>query len=131
MLTNLCKLVFVAALLFAPVGCGGENVDPPANTGPDLSTSVGGGGGSHDMAQSSSGGGADMAKMSSSDGGSSGGLKPLCQTCTQDNECASGSCVAYMGGAIKKCSHTCATATAATDCPGINACNGMNVCKCM
>ena len=30
----------------------------------------------------------------------------------------------------EKCSHSCAAGTANTDCPGINACNGMNVCKC-
>jgi hypothetical protein len=33
-------------------------------------------------------------------------------------------------GATKKCSHSCATATAATDCPGVSSCNGMNFCKC-
>jgi hypothetical protein len=59
-----------------------------------------------------------------------GGLKALCQACTSNTECESGFCAPYMNGAIKLCSHTCSAATASTDCPGINACNGMGNCKC-
>jgi len=80
----------------------------------DLASSV-----SHDLAPTP----ADMATGSSQ-------LKALCQVCSRDAECASGLCAEYMMGTVKKCSHTCAAATAATDCPGVNACNGMNVCKC-
>jgi hypothetical protein len=59
-----------------------------------------------------------------------GGLKALCQVCTSNTECESGLCAPYMNGAVKLCSHACSAATASTDCPGINACNGMNNCKC-
>lgn len=57
-------------------------------------------------------------------------LLPLCATCTTSAECATGLCVPYMMGATMKCSHSCSAATASTDCPGINACNGMAYCKC-
>jgi hypothetical protein len=39
--------------------------------------------------------------------------------------------VSYMGGQKHFCSHSCAPATAGTDCPGVGMCSGMNVCKCM
>lgn len=117
MLTNLCKVVLAVSLLMVGVvGCGDDS--SPATT-MDLSAPSG--------ADLSHGAVADLA-MPGDDGGT--GLKALCATCAQDSECASGSCIAYMGGNSKKCSHSCAMATAATDCPGIGMCSGMNVCKC-
>jgi hypothetical protein len=105
-------------------GGGGDDMTMSGAGSGDMSHSASGG----DMAQSQSGS-TDMA-MSSADLAGSGNLLALCQPCTQNGDCASGLCAAYMMGAVKKCSHSCAAATAATDCPGINACNGMNVCKC-
>jgi hypothetical protein len=81
----------------------------------------------------------DMVTLSSNDlaGGpadlaSSGdaGLLALCANCTSGSQCFSGMCVPYMMGAGMRCSHSCAAATASTDCPGLNQCNGMNYCKC-
>ncbi len=124
MLTNLCKLACVVSLFVGVAGCGNTTATPPAN---DLSMSMV----VQDLAQPTTSG--DMAKSNAdgghgTDGGS--GLLALCATCTQDSQCASGSCIAYMGGATKKCSHTCTPAMATIDCPGINMCNGMGVCKC-
>jgi hypothetical protein len=117
-------------------GCGGVGEDPTGSGGGDADMATagggccdGGGGGHGDMAMSHSGG--DMTMMSTNPPDLAGtNLKPLCATCTTDAECGSGSCLPYMMGQTKKCSHTCAAATAGSDCPGIGACNGMNDCKC-
>jgi hypothetical protein len=68
-----------------------------------------------------------LADLASS---SDGALLPLCATCTSASQCASGSCAPYMMGMVLRCTHSCAAATASTDCPSINQCNGMNNCKC-
>lgn len=124
MLTNLCKLACVVSLFVGVAGCGN---DTTMNAVDDLSMSMV----VHDLAQPTTGG--DMAK-SNADGGhgtdGGNGLLALCATCTMDNQCASGACLPYAGGTTKKCSHTCTPAMASTDCPGINMCNGMNICKC-
>ena len=120
MMTNLCKLVCVLALFAGVAAC---DDDTGANSGNDLATAT-----LADMTQTAA---HDLA-MSGGDGGSGdGGLKALCAPCTVDGECESGSCLPYMGGQKHFCSHSCAPATAGTDCPGVGMCSGMNVCKCM
>jgi hypothetical protein len=133
--TILGALVWLTGCMNTPDNTGGGEPDLAAFPFLDMSHGGGGGGGGQDLA--GGGGGqhdlagsppADLAGGSSGDGG--GALLALCQTCTTNTECASGLCAPYMMGATMKCSHSCAAATAATDCPGVNACNGMNVCKC-
>jgi hypothetical protein len=137
-----------AILVASVVWIGGCTMDQPGGGGGDdlamsSSNDLAGGGGNHDLANGggnhdlANGGGnpdltgtppQDLSMSSSTD--LAGALLPLCATCTSNTECASGQCVPYMMGATMKCSNVCHTATATTDCPGINACNGMSYCKC-
>ncbi len=117
-LTLACAVTLALAL----VGCG--NNAPMMTAGNDLSMSMP----VPDLAQPTSSS-LDMAKAPGDGGGGvDGGLAGLCQLCTNNSQCASGLCAPYMG--IKKCTHSCTPAMAGTDCPGINACNGMGLCKC-
>jgi hypothetical protein len=120
MLTNLCKLACVLSLFAAVAGCGMDE-GSTTGTGQDLATAN-----VQDLAH------AAVNDLAMSGTGGDGGLKALCATCANNNECASGMCLPYMGGATKKCSHSCTPATAAMDCPGVAMCNNMNpaVCKC-
>jgi hypothetical protein len=135
-------------LLATTVVCGAlagctDNQQPGPGGGVDLSMS----GSSPDLSQSGSNhdlatppdlasnppdfAGADLAGVDLSSPPGDMTLLPLCALCSASTDCASGLCVGYMMGAIMRCSNHCHTATASTDCPGINACNGMNYCKCM
>jgi hypothetical protein len=127
MMRRFFGLALFLSVAMAIVGCGGDL----APAGDDDMAMSGGGGDGGGMSKDMTGGAADMTMKTGSDGGGSGSGKALCAACTTDTECASGLCAPYMMGNVKKCSHSCAAATASTDCPGINACNGMNVCKCM
>jgi len=115
MLTNICRLACVLSLFV--LGCGDNSETMSA---PDMTATAA------DMAHATG----DMAQSSGGDGGS---LLALCAICVNNSDCATGVCATYGMGAnqSKKCSHSCATASAAQDCPGVNACNGMAMCKCM
>jgi hypothetical protein len=108
--------------LFAFAGVLGCDDTGGSSNGNDLATAT-----VADMAQA-----AVVHDLAMSNSGGDGGLKALCATCTDNSECGTGMCLPYMGGTIKKCSHSCTPATAAQDCPGVAMCNNMApaVCKC-